>query len=361
MFAWSRLIGTAFAESPPWPYFWDRQPSTPLGQSWDLGRFTTLVAFGDSYTDDNRFNYFDAHNYTPPPIGWAGSAQDYDTSNSRRLWAAYVKQYTGANLYNYAVNGAECSDEITPRTAAPWFNFPTVKEYEIPAYIADSEYTEPNGKQFLNAPQDETVYAMWIGTNDLGDEALLTDSQVPGTSIVSYTDCVFNQLQRLYDSGARYFVVFNAAPLNLAPLYGLPGKKGKVVSPYWPDKPSNTTEISYRMMEQIVTVNAIYQYRTPFVAEVGKTFNGAKFAVFDVHSLMTNIYNNPSGYLNGTAPLNVAVPVRDCTPEVCITHESPDSHMWWDDLHPSEQTQRVIAREFVSVIEGKSQYASYWG
>jgi phospholipase/lecithinase/hemolysin len=35
--------------------------------------------------------------------------------------------------------------------------------------------------------------------------------------------------------------------------------------------------------------------------------------------------------------------------------------MWWDDLHPSEQTQRVIAREFVSVIEGKSQYASYWG
>jgi phospholipase/lecithinase/hemolysin len=76
---------------------------------------------------------------------------------------------------------------------------------------------------------------------------------------------------------------------------------------------------------------------------------------------MTNIYNNPSAYLNGTAPLNVAVPVRDCTPEVCITNESPDSHMWWDDLHPSEQTQRVIAREFVSVIEGKSQYASYWG
>jgi hypothetical protein len=71
MFAWSHLIGTAFAESPPWPYLWDRQP---LGQSWDLGRFTTLVAFGDSYTDDNRFNYFDAHNYTPPPRGWAGSA-----------------------------------------------------------------------------------------------------------------------------------------------------------------------------------------------------------------------------------------------------------------------------------------------
>jgi len=46
--------------------------------------------------------------------------------------------------------------------------------------------------------------------------------------------------------------------LNLAPLYGLPEKKGKVVSPHWPDKSSDTTDISYCMIEQIVTVNAIY-------------------------------------------------------------------------------------------------------
>lgn len=34
--------------------------------------------------------------------------------------------------------------------------------------------------------------------------------------------------------------------------------------------------------------------------------------------------------------------------------------MWYDELHPSEQTDRVIAREFLEVIKGKSKWATYW-
>jgi hypothetical protein len=34
--------------------------------------------------------------------------------------------------------------------------------------------------------------------------------------------------------------------------------------------------------------------------------------------------------------------------------------MWYDELHPSEQTDRVIAREFVDVVKGKSKWATYW-
>lgn len=162
-----------------------------------------------------------------------------------------------------------------------------MREYEVPAFIADSKYVEPNGKRFMINPPDETVYTIWIGTNDLGVNALLTDSQVPGKNIVDYMDCVYEQLQRLYDHGARYFVILNAAPLNLAPLYGLPGKGGITQDNYWPDKPSNITEISYRMMEQVVTVNAIYKYQTPLVAQIQNTFKEAKFAVMDVHALVS--------------------------------------------------------------------------
>jgi hypothetical protein len=39
---------------------------------------------------------------------------------------------------------------------------------------------------------------------------------------------------------------------------------------------------------------------------------------------------------------------------------SPDSFMWYDELHPSEQTDRVIAREFVDVVKGNSKWATYW-
>jgi hypothetical protein len=34
--------------------------------------------------------------------------------------------------------------------------------------------------------------------------------------------------------------------------------------------------------------------------------------------------------------------------------------MWYDELHPSEQTDRVIAREFVDVVKGGSKWATYW-
>jgi hypothetical protein len=77
---------------------------------------------------------------------------------------------------------------------------------------------------------------------------------------------------------------------------------------------------------------------------------------------MTDIHDNPSQYLNGTAPLNVNGFIHHCntTGGDCATRKSLDSYMWYDELHPSEQTERVVAREFVNVVEGSSQWATYW-
>ena len=33
--------------------------------------------------------------------------------------------------------------------------------------------------------------------------------------------------------------------------------------------------------------------------------------------------------------------------------------MWYDELHPSEQTGRVVAREFEQTIKGVSKWATY--
>ncbi|CAK4032717.1 carbohydrate esterase family 16 [Lecanosticta acicola] len=359
-------LGLASAWGPPsgrpdGPWGWEGRDSS---SSWDLKKFTTLVAFGDSYTDDSRLSYISAHNGSLPPVGY-DNPPNYAAADGGRVWPQYVKQYTGANLYNYAVAGAVCSNDITPKTYVYLqILFPAVQQYEIPAYLADYNYTDPNGQKFMTAPPNETVYSIWIGANDLGSYAFITDSQVQGTNLVNSTDCVYAQIQRLYDNGGRYFVVQNVPPLNLAPLYALP-EKGGVTSnyAYWPDKPSNLTEISYRMMEQVATTNAIHHYRSPFEVELTTRFQGARFAVYDVNGLMTDIYNSPAEYLNGTAPLNVTGVVHRCdaTGNHCVTNASPDSYLWYDDLHPSEQTERVIAREFVNVVKGTSRWAMYWG
>ncbi|EMC93212.1 carbohydrate esterase family 16 protein [Baudoinia panamericana UAMH 10762] len=333
-----------------------------FSQKWALANFTSLVAFGDSYTDDSRLGYFISHNGSAPPVGY-NNPVSYHAADGGRTWVEYVKQYTGANLYNYAVSGAVCSNSITPR----WFSainapFPDIAGYELPAYLNDSQYYYPNGTKFMNNPSDGTVYAIWIGTNDLGYAALIQDEQVAGTNITTYVDCVYDQLSRVYANGGRFFVILNVAPLNLAPEYGIPGQGGVGPNQYWPDKSGNLTEISERMLEQVVTVNSIYDYRTPFEVEIARRYPGASFAVFNVHDLMQDIHDNPTVYLNGTAPLNVTGVVNACnaTGGNCVASPSPDSFMWYDELHPSEQVERVVARTFVDVVSGVSSFATYW-
>lgn len=287
----SALATTTYAHPPSYPHTspWPSQPSSHSSQQkWDLANFTSLVAFGDSYTDDSRLGYFISNNGSAPPVGWVDPVS-YHAADGGRTWVEYVKQYTGANLYNYAVSGAVCSNDITPR----WFAdinapFPAVEQYEVPAYLADSAYYYPNGTKFMEDPADATVYAIWIGTNDLGYEAFIQDEEVAGTNLTTYVDCVYDQLSRVYANGGRYFVILNVAPLNLAPIYAAPPYSAGN-NQYWANRTDNYTDTSGRMMEQVVSVNAIYEYRTPFAVEIAKRYPGASFAVYDVHGLVSHL------------------------------------------------------------------------
>lgn len=71
---------------------------------------------------------------------------------------------------------------------------------------------------------------------------------------------------------------------------------------------------------------------------------------------MTDVYNNPSAYLNGTS----APDVTGYANLNGTVNASPDSFLWYDELHPSEQADRIIAREFIGVVEGNSKWATYW-
>lgn len=116
------------------------------------------------------------------------------------------------------------------------------------------------------------------------------------------------------------------------------------------------------MKEYTSLVNSIFNYRTPFEVKVANRYPGASFAVFDVHSLLTDIYNNPTKYLS--SPPNVQGQYYLCdiaTGSKCTKSSlSLDHFMWYDELHPSERTDQVIAKEFAKVVKGLSSYATYW-
>ncbi|OJD18057.1 hypothetical protein AJ78_01887 [Emergomyces pasteurianus Ep9510] len=333
-----------------------------IGHSaWKLEKMQSLVTFGNSYTDESRLLYFVEHQEAPP-IGWRAPENNV-TSTGGRIWARYVRDYTGAELYNYAVSGATCSNDITPRYFSPINDiFPSVDQYEIPAFIEDANYHDPEtGHPFLNLPQKETVYAIWIGTNDLGHGAFIDDSQVAGMTLLDYVECIFRSIERLYNHGARSFVLMNVAPLDLSPLYALPEKGGVEGGSFWPDKPQNITEVSCRMRQAVIAVNEIIKLKLE--GSMKHRYKGAGVALFDTYSLLEDMYHHPSQYFNGTEPPNVQGWVNQCDAQGqnCERQTSPDSYMWYDVLHPSEQTDRIIAQHFVQVVEGVSGYTNYFG
>lgn len=137
------------------------------------------------------------------------------------------------------MSGAVCDNKIINRYLASVFGpFPDVV-YEVDAFIADVHYinaTTHTNTPYKNRRPDNTVYSMWIGTNDLGAGAFLTDSSLGETTIPDYVDCIFDRFDEIYRAGGRYFVLMNTAPLQLSPLYGMPDAGGLPASHYWTDK-----------------------------------------------------------------------------------------------------------------------------
>ena len=209
-------------------------------------------------------------------------------------------QYTGAEangafdpqltLYDYAVSGAVCSNELTPRYFSGInADFPSVVDYEVPAFVADKMATRNGTSEAYFTPElsvNDAVYTIWIGTNDVGVNAFLTDSQVPGVILSNYTDCVFGAFDSLYADGGRHFVLFNLAPLYLAPLYANDTEGGVGPTQAWTDKPDNHTAIAEHMKEYVTTLNDVYKYRLPFEVLVANRYPGANFALFDVYSFV---------------------------------------------------------------------------
>ncbi|RYO86937.1 hypothetical protein DL766_005976 [Monosporascus sp. MC13-8B] len=331
-----------------------------------------LVVFGDSYTDEGRLSWFIENGGRPPPPGTSIPTSN-STASGGYSWPYFASLALGATTFNYAVSGATCSNELTLRNLeainAP---FPSVADYEVPAFLADTAYMDPTtgtntlyGADFTeNERANNTVYALWIGTNDLGANAFLTDSQERGATFADdFVDCIWRVFDSLYGAGGRRFVLFNTVPLERLPMYAAPQNGGTMVTRYWDTKMDyNATAYEQKMREYTTAVNKIFEYGAPFQLLVKDRWPGATFAVFDVHSLVGDIIAHPKRYLD--EPADVVGFYWRCSNtegDDCKGSQHPlSSFLWYDELHPSERTEEIIAEEFVKLVHGESKYGSYY-
>jgi GDSL-like Lipase/Acylhydrolase len=166
-------------------------------------------------------------------------------------------------------------------------------QYELSGYSADQNY-QYKGGPFLSLPPLSTVYAVWIGTNDIGAGGFITNNEVPGKTIQDYVDCVFGVFDNLYQKGARRFVLMNLVPLYLSPMYAPADKGGVNYSQFWQPgpKPSNLTEISIKMRKMVLNANDGFKSRTVATAQNKQTYPDAQIALFDVWSLVSHLLSS---------------------------------------------------------------------
>ncbi|TBU45278.1 hypothetical protein BD309DRAFT_1079441 [Dichomitus squalens] len=226
----------------------------PLAAGPAPGQIKNLVTFGDSYTD------IDGH-------------EDGGT-----VWPVFAAQDGNFALFPFAKVGATYSNNLTFRP------FPSLFESQLPTYFSEKS----NGSLAVLRPEN-TIYTLWIGTNDVGANALLTGSQAPGVTLVDTATCAVNWVKTLYDSGARNFIFQNMIPLETTPLYA----PDSYLNLYC-DSQRNTTEWSVFMREPTTAGNAIARLELQFIAP---TLHGAHIGLFDSHALLADMYARPKLYL----------------------------------------------------------------
>jgi hypothetical protein len=142
----------------------------------------------------------------------------YLPASDRTAWPDFISQYSKQTIsvYDFAHAGGTCSNKLTPRIYKP------VLEAQIPEYNANvttkstgrppvkNTYILSRNGTYVPLASKDTLYSIWIGTNDVGAGLLLTDP-LKDVSIVNTTACVFDWVQELYDQGARNFLIQNVS------------------------------------------------------------------------------------------------------------------------------------------------------
>ncbi|KAJ7157943.1 GDSL lipase/esterase [Mycena crocata] len=296
----------------------------------------TVVLFGDSYTDQSRQHSI--QNGTFPGKDYEEIFPPADTAADGGFqWPWYLGLYGNYTIWNYAVGGAVCSNDLTPL-----FSSPDVIGGQTEWFIQDHVSNNGTKHQKLNMDPSEFVVIIFIGTNDIGISSFITDDQSPQISLADARGASF---------------VNSLIPLQLTRLYA----NSSAPTIYFPG-PHDGSAWNKLMFNFVHSVNALVRSG---VEALSREWRGsATVDVFDTYGFFEDMYNEPTRWFNGSIPANMTGHCHQCPdPDDFMqcgvgdcTIAERDSYMWWDELHPSEQTGRNLAREMSKKLAGTSKY-----
>ncbi|KAJ7221281.1 hypothetical protein GGX14DRAFT_669270 [Mycena pura] len=326
---------------------------TLSGGVWAMSATKAVVLFGDSYTDQSRGDSiangtFPGKDYTARRFF---HRYEHDAINARmrtEFIQFHCQEDNAADVITVPLICEHMSvtrSGIKPRRTPQAKNVPDVLGGQTDWFIQD-HVVSGSTKQRLSIDPDEFVVIIYIGTNDVGRKTFITDSQSPNVSLADIAHCQLHALRRLHALGARHFILNSMIPLQLTKLYSN-SSDPSIYSPTPHDGPT-----WHRRM---------FNFRRRGSARgVG---HSATVHMFDTYGFFEEMYNHPGQFFNGSIPANVTGHCNQCNPNnatqcTSCPRAERDSFMWWDELHPSEQTGRNLGREMFEALRRHSKYLS---
>ncbi|KAI7905760.1 GDSL lipase/esterase [Cokeromyces recurvatus] len=267
----------------------------PRSKSQDrVAHFKTIIAFGDSYTDNESL----AGLYADPKSKIDESSLHPQTTKLIRrasngpLWIEYLSMdMNDAALYDFARSGAAVNNTLTPRLTQ---DINSQVKYYLNSTISISK--------------NDSIYFLWSGVNDINDIFIKykTDSQARRNILDGVIKSITFGMDQLYNiAGAKYVMLLGLIPLEELPLYHNVTQEIR-------------TELKYLVDD--------YNFRLANIISTGHS--SAYF--FDIYKLFKESFSKERLQFNSEFYCHSAIQCGD--------------YIWWDKLHPTTYTHSLIAK-----------------
>jgi thermolabile hemolysin len=262
-----------------------------------------IIAFGDSLSDNhNMYNLSDW--IIPDSNSWF--VGHFSNGNN---WVEYTAANLNLPIYDWAVGDAGVNET----------------DLVIPSLIDEEQSWASTMQSAQNYQAANTLFTVLIGANDIksGDA---TVAQVVADET--------QMIQSLISSGAKNILVLNLPDISRAPVYSLISGGSTVQA--------EVLQLNSQLVTMVSNLRSQY---------------GVNIQLFDTYTLFNTVLANPSAYgvsnttnsclnINSDSSLNYA---ETQSPRSICTNA--DTFVFWDTLHPTTHTHKLLAQYVTSFIQ----------
>lgn len=211
---------------------------------------------------------------------------------------------------NYAVGAARAYDD------GQNFNLSN----QVQAFLADHAGGVPS----------DALYVIEMGGNDIRDAIVAYQAGGPAAAqaiLQNAVASIANNIQLLYRSGARQFLVWLPPNLGLTPAIRMLDQRSPGAA------------------QLATTLSQMFNAGLGGVLTQLSAFPGISIARLDAYTLLNAIVADPQGY--GLTNVREACVMPSTEPFFC---QAPDEYLFWDGIHPTRAAHTIVAQAAASVL-----------